>query len=75
MDPITVALGVGATGFAAYTTYLRFSSPEKLGKLGPMRERFGASLGTAIHVVAYSLAPAVVGVVLVLAGLRGVSVL
>ena len=75
MDPITVILGIGALGFGAFTTYLRFSNPAKLGKLEPMRHKFGHTAGTAIHVVAYSVAPTVFGFVMLVAGIRGVSVL
>ncbi len=75
MDPITVSFGAGAMGFGAYTTYLRFSNPSKLGKLEPMRRKFGATAGTAIHLVAYSVAPIAFGVVMLVAGLQGVSVL
>ena len=55
MDPITMALGLFGLGFGGYTTFLRFTNPTKLGKLGPMREKFGPSAGTAIHVIAYSV--------------------
>jgi hypothetical protein len=40
-----------------------------------MRQKFGATAGTAIHLVAYSVAPIVFGVVMLVAGFRGVSVL
>ncbi len=75
MDPITVAFGTGAMGFGAYTTYLRFSNPSKLGKLEAMRQKFGQLAGNAIHTTAYSVAPVVFGLVMLLAGLRGVSIL
>ncbi len=71
MDPITMALGLGAAGFGSYTTYLRFSNPEKLGKLEAMREKFGTAAGTAIHTVTYSIAPIVVGLILIVAGSNG----
>ena len=75
MDPITVAFGDGAMGFGAYTTYLRFSNPSKLGKLEPMRQKLGQLAGNAIHTSAYSVGPIVFGLVMLLAGLRGVSIL
>lgn len=71
MDPLTMAFGIGAAGFGSYTTYLRFSKPQKLGKLEAMREKFGTGSGTAIHTVAYSLAPIVVGLILIVAGSYG----
>ena len=75
MDPITIGLGVFGLGFGGYTSLLRFTNPAKLGKLQPMREKFGATAGSAIHLAAYSVAPIVFGVVMLLEGLQGVSVL
>ena len=75
MDPVTIGLGVFGLGFGGYTSLLRFTNPAKLGKLQPMREKFGATAGNAIHLAAYSVAPIVFGVVMLLAGLQGVSVL
>ena len=75
MDPITIGLGVFGLGFGGYTSLLRFTNPAKLGKLQPMREKFGATTGSAIHLAAYSVAPIVFGVVMLLAGLQGVSLL
>ena len=70
MDPITMGLGLFGLGFGGYTTFLRFTNPTKLGKLGPMREKFGPSAGNAIHVIAYSVAPMVFGVMMFLTGMR-----
>ena len=75
MDPVTIGLGVFGLGFGGYTSLLRFTNPAKLGKLEPMRQKFGATAGTAIHLVAYSVAPIAFGVVMLVAGLQGVSVL
>lgn len=36
-----------------------------------MKERFGAAAGTAIHVIAYTLAPMIVGATLLRASLKG----
>lgn len=75
MDPVTIGMGVFGLGFGAYTSVLRLTNPAKLGKLEAMRERFGPTAGAVIHVAAYSIAPLVVGAVMLVAGLRGVSVL
>ncbi len=75
MDPVTIGLGVFGLGFGGYTSLLRFTNPAKLGKLEPMRQKFGAAAGTAIHLVAYSVAPIVFGIVMLVAGFRGASVL
>ena len=75
MEPVTMLLGAGAMGFGSYTTYLRLSDPSKLGKLGPMREKFGEKAGTAIHTVAYSIVPLLAGLIFLVAGMNGMSVL
>ena len=75
MDPVTMGLGVFGLGFSSYTTVLRFTNPSKLGKLEPMRQKFGSAAGTAIHVIAYSAAPFVFGVMMLIAGVRGISLL
>ena len=74
MDPVTISLGLFGLGFGGVTTFVRFTHPEKLGKLGPMREKFGTTAGTAIHVVAYSVAPILFGITMLTAGVRGVAV-
>jgi len=54
-------IGIFALGFGLVTLVVRFVAPSKLGKLEPMKERFGAGVGTAIHVTAYTIAPIVIG--------------
>ena len=39
-----------------------------------MREKFGTTAGTAIHVVAYSVVPVVFGITMLVAAVRGVTV-
>lgn len=75
MDPVTIGLGVFGLGFGSYTTFLRFTNPAKLGKLEPMRQKFGKGAGTAIHVAGYSVAPIAFGAAMLFAGVRGISVL
>lgn len=74
MDPVTIGLGVFGLAFGGYTSVLRLTRPAKLGKLEPMRQRFGAVAGSTIHIAAYSIAPIVFGAAMLVAGLRGVSV-
>ena len=54
-------------------TFLRLTRPEKLSKLEPMKQRFGAKAGSMIHAVAYSVLPIVAGVVFMVAGVKGES--
>lgn len=73
MNITTVFIGVAAILFGLYTAFLRAKQPEKLGKLQAMKERFGATAGNLIHLVAYTLVPLVAGAVFVFYGLQGVA--
>jgi hypothetical protein len=64
-------LGVAAIGYGAYTAYARVATPEKLGKLDAMKRQWGERAGTVAHVVAYTVVPAIVGMVLIAKGLIG----
>ena len=74
MDFVTLAMGLFSMGFGVFTTFLRFTNPAKLGKLEPMREKFGPDAGTAIHVLAYSVVPIVFGTTMLAAAVLGVTV-
>ena len=58
-----LVLGALALGYGLFTLTARFALPESglFRKLGPMKERFGPALGTALHWTAYTLAPLVFG--------------
>jgi hypothetical protein len=62
-------LGLLAVGFGLLTIYLRSNHPDRLGKLEAMKERWGDETGTAVHWVAYTVIPILVGLVLIAAGL------
>jgi hypothetical protein len=74
MDPVTFGLGVLLVGFGIYTTYSRVKAPQKLGKLQAMKDKFGGSVGTLIHTIAYSLIPIIAGGVFIWSGFRGISI-
>ena len=73
MDPVNLTLGVFALGFGLLTLVLRFTNPGMFGKLAAMKQQWGDTAGTAIHVIAYSLVPILVGAALIAAGATGVS--
>jgi hypothetical protein len=73
MNWITISMGVFVLAVGLYFTYLRFANPKKLGKLEPMKQKFGATAGTVIHIIAYSVLPIATGVVFIVAGIRGAS--
>jgi hypothetical protein len=74
MDFVTIGLGSFVGLYGLYMMALRLKNPNKLGKLEAMREKFGSGVGTAIHLVAYTVLPVILGVMLIIAGSRGVSV-
>jgi hypothetical protein len=56
--------GAFAVIFGCYTLILRLTGKtEKLGKLEPMKERFGENPGNAIHFTAYTLLPIIAGAI------------
>ena len=75
MEPLSVAIGAAAIVFGAYTFYVRASNPSRFAKLEDMKKRFGDGAGVAIHTVAYSLVPIGFGIVSLVLGLSGRSIL
>ncbi len=56
-------IGALALLFGVVTLVGRFVAPDSrmFSKLAPMKERFGDTAGTAIHVLAYTIMPILVG--------------
>jgi hypothetical protein len=75
MNQLTVSVGGLVILFGIVTVVMRFKNPDSFKKLGAMKAKFGNSVGTLIHVVAYTIVPMIVGIVIVQAGLRGISIL
>jgi hypothetical protein len=73
MNPVTVLIGVAALGFGIYTAYVRATNPAKLGKLEAMKKQWGEGAGKAVHLVAYTIVPIIFGIIMILAGISGVS--
>ena len=71
MNPVTVLIGAVAVAYGLYTLYARKNSPGNFSKLDAMKKQWGESSGNTIHVIAYSVVPIIVGLVLIVAGLRG----
>jgi hypothetical protein len=73
MNPMTILIGVAALGFGIYTAYMRARNPAKFGKLAAMKKQWGEGAGNAIHLVAYTVIPIIFGIVMIMAGIQGVS--
>ena len=70
----TIAFGCVPLLFALFTLVARVRHPHMFAKLAPMQQRFGKRLGTALHIIAYSLVPLAFGLTVIHAGVRGVSI-
>lgn len=73
MDLLTMGIGGAICLYGIYTLVMRTRSPEKFGKLKVMQDKFGKDTGTALHISAYTVMPIVVGVLVLFAGLNGLS--
>lgn len=70
MDPVTIGIGILAVVFGIFSGVMRFVKPSMFKKLGPMKEKFGQSVGTAIHFVAYVIVPLGFGISMIVSGLN-----
>jgi hypothetical protein len=67
----TLLIGIFCLGFGLLTLAARlFGWTQLLGKKEPMEVRFGPRYGNVIHILAYTILPFVIGLVLVSAELR-----
>jgi hypothetical protein len=66
---VNLLIGLAAVLYGLYTAYIRATAPEKLGKLRAMRQQWGESTGTTVHVIAYTVAPIAIGIVLLVTAL------
>ena len=71
MNRTTIGIGIAAILFGLYSLYLRISGNDKFEKLKGMQERFGEKNGGMIHLVLYCIAPAIFGIIMIIAGRRG----
>lgn len=68
---VNLLLGIAAVGYGLYTAYVRATSPEKFGKLGAMKQRWGDRGGMIVHVIGYTVVPLIVGAVLIMSSMLG----
>ena len=73
MDIFTMILGIFCIGYGIFSIIMRIKSPEKFGKLGAMKEKFGEKTGMLIHIVSYTVVPILTGVALLVGGVFGIS--
>lgn len=73
MDKTTIGIGIAAIFFGLYSLYLRITQNDKFDKLKGLQERFGEKNGGWIHLILYCIAPAIFGVIMIMAGRKGFS--
>ena len=74
MNIPTIVIGLAALLFGVYIIYVRSTDPGKLAKLKAMQDNLGDKRGSLTHLLFYSIFPIIVGIILLLTGLLGVSV-
>lgn len=75
MDLATMGIGGIICLSGVYTMTMRTRSPEKYGKLKALKDKYGDSTGLAIHIMAFTVAPIVMGIMLSFAGFNDLSLL
>lgn len=71
----SLIIGVIALLYGLFTIYLRVRKGSKgFSKLPKMKEAYGEKGGTIIHVISYTVAPIVIGLVGIIAYFLGVDV-
>jgi hypothetical protein len=75
MDISAAIIGSLALGFGLVTLAMRLFNPAKLGKLQPMKERFGETAGNVAHAFFYIALPSVYGVFCLIQSYLGKSFL
>ena len=73
MDPITLSIGILAVIYGLFSAVMRFAKPSFFKKLEPMRQQFGEKAGNTIHFIAYVVIPVALGIVMIIAGMKGIS--
>ena len=66
---INLLIGLAAIAYGLYTAYVRATSPGKFEKLDSMKKQWGQGVGTAVHVVGYTVVPILVGLALIVRAL------
>ena len=64
-----IVLGGMMVAFGLYTLFARKFAPNRLWKLEPMKQQWGEKAGLAVHVLAYTVLPLVLGAMLLAGGL------
>ena len=73
MDYPTLIVGFVFFSYGLASLFIRKSASEKISKLGAMKQMWGEQRGYYIHVLVYTIAPAIFGLFLIYLGSKGRS--
>ncbi len=75
MDWVTLGSGFVLCLYGLYTMVMRTKRPETLFRLKAMKGRYGDVNGTAMHIVAFTVLPVILGIMMSFAGLIKITIL
>ncbi|HOX31765.1 MAG TPA: hypothetical protein PLB91_05505 [Spirochaetales bacterium] len=74
MNWITFGIGLAILGYGLFSGIMWFAKPSLFRKLEAMKARWGAKAGAIWHFASYVAVPVLLGILLLVAGSRGVAV-
>ncbi len=74
MNWTTLGLGIFCTAIGISATYLRLFNSTKLAKMEAINRLLGNKVSAFLHITAYSVLPTVIGVILIMRGVKGIAV-
>jgi hypothetical protein len=75
MNYTTLAIGLLALLFGICTLFIRMKHPQTFSKLNAMKEKYGEKAGTLIHTISYTILPIIAGIIFIIIGFMGESIL
>jgi len=75
MNYTTLVIGLLVLFFGICTLFLRVKHPGAFRKLNVMKARYGEKTGAAIHTISYTVIPIIAGIIFIIIGFMGESIL
>jgi hypothetical protein len=75
MNYTTLVIGLLVLFFGICTLYLRIKRPGVFRKLNVMKTKYGEKTGAAIHTISYTVIPIIAGIIFIIIGFMGESIL
>ena len=74
MDWVTLGSGLALCCYGLYTMVMRTKHPEKVFRLKALKGRYGDINGTAVHIVAFTVLPVILGTIMSFRGFIRISI-